>query len=510
MEKMYWATDGAGSKGTGKGKGKAVTEGETWNSSAVTGLSSKSTGGAINWRRICGSILAGGLLPCGAAETENDRQKPGAPDPAVSEAKADPKPEPQEEKAPPEHLLAPLAAWRQRLSAKGFDFNLTYSGEGIGNLHGGIHGGSTYEGLVKATLDFDGEKLLGWKGGLFHFSGLYAHGTSPSTKLVGDLLTLSNIDAYDSPRLFEFWFQQELFEGKFSLRAGQLAADEEFAATEYGGLFLHGTTGWPGMIALNAPTPAYPAATPGVRLELKPTSSTFFRIGVFDGDPDPGDAAGLPVNKYGVRFNLSEGAFIISEAGIRWNNTGASKGLPGTAKLGGWYHSDHFADQRIDTLGLSLADPGSSGVARQHSGNWGIYAAAEQLVYRKAPDAPQGLGVFARVGTSPSSVNTLGYYLEAGFRYQGLIPGRDDDMFGIAASMGRMSSAMRGLVADNNVLNGASDPLPDYELVIQATYQIPVRAGWTLQPTLWWIRHPGGSAAIKDSLLLGLRTILEF
>lgn len=463
-----------------------------------TGCGKTTTAG---WKWICGSLLAGGLVPATAAD----------PAPEVAKAPAAGESQPAEAaEAPADKLFGPIKAWRQRLSDQGIDFQLTYTGEVIGSVHGGVRGGAIYEGLAKLGFDLDGEKLVGWKGGSFHVSGLYAHGASPSSHLAGDLLTLSNIDAYDSPRLFEVWFQQVLFDGRLSLRAGQLAADEEFATTEYAGLFVHGTTGWPGMIAANSPTPAYPTAAPGVRLEFKPTSNTFLRVGAFDGNPDPGNDLGEPVNRHGVRFNLGEGAFIISEAGIEWNHAAEAKGLPGNAKFGGWYHTDNFADQRIDDTGLSLADPGTSGVARNHSGNWGIYGSVEQLVYREEAGSPQGLAIFTRAGGSPSSVNTLGYYIEGGLHYQGLIPGRDDDIIGVAASYGRISSSLRGLTSDNNVLNGASDPLPDYELAVQGTYQIPLRAGWTVQPTVWWIRHPGGSSAVRDAVLAGVRTVLDF
>lgn len=337
------------------------------------------------WHALCCSILASSLIPASAADGDV-----GDTTTAATEAEAGGATGSSEEAAP-ERLLTPLSDWRQKLSGKGFDFSAEYLSEVIANVSGGVKRSAIYEGLVKVGLDFDGEKLLGWKGGSVHVSGLYAHGRSPSEKLAGDSLTLSNIDAYDSIRLFEFWVQQAFKDGMFSIRAGQLAADEEFAGTEYGGVFVHGTTGWPGMISMNAPTPAYPIAAPGVRLEVQPTGSTFFRVGAYDGNPDPGDANGNSINKHGVTWNLGEGAFLITEAGLKWNDAEESKGLPGTAKLGAWYHTESFDNQRYDNTGLSLADPGSTGIAARHHGNWGIYAAFEQMVYRREAGEPQGL-----------------------------------------------------------------------------------------------------------------------
>jgi porin len=451
------------------------------------------------WWTTCCSLWAGCFLPASGLAAEGEAA-------ALSEEgrKA------AEEEAAPARLIGSLSEWRQRMSAKGFDFSAEYLSEVVGNVSGGVKRGAIYEGLVKLGLDFDAEKLLGWRGGSWHVSGLYAHGQSPSEKLSGDSLTLSNLDAYDSVYLFEIWVQQTFLDGAVSLRLGQLAADEEFAGTEYGGLFVHAATGWPPFISMNVPAPAYPIAAPGVRLEVQPTGSTFVRLGLFDGNPDPGDANGNSINKHGVTWNLGEGAFLISEAGVFWNQNSEARGLPGTAKIGGWYHTERFDDQRLDNTGLSLANPATTGVAASHRGNWGIYGAVEQMVYRVEKDAPQGLGVFGRAGGSPSDRNVVSYYLEGGLHYQGLIPSRGDDIAGLAFSYAKTSSAVRGLAADDNAFNGSGTALPDYELAIQLTYQMPIMDGWTLQPSVWWIVHPGGSSATPDSLLVGLRSNLEF
>lgn len=459
---------------------------------------------------VSGTLLAAGGMTVLAEEAETAKDDKAAVAEKASAETAKTEDGAKADEAAPEHLISGFAKWRQGVSSQGVDWNLQYLGEIIGNVSGGLKKSSIYEGLLKAGVTLDGDKLVGWKGSSLHVSGLYAHGRSPSSKLAGDILTLSNIDAYDSPRLFECWIQQQFFGDKLSLRAGLMGVDEEFAGTAYGGLFLHSCTAWPGIISLNSAAPAYPTAAPGVRLEYKPTERVFFRVGAFDGNPDPGDANGDPVNKYGVRFNLSEGAFLISETGFLWNQGGNVKGLPGTAKVGGWYHTEKFDDIRIDDTGLSLSDPLSSGVAKTHQGNWGLYLAAEQMVYREEPGSSQGLGLFGRLGMTPPNRNQVQYYLEGGAQYQGLIPGRNDDILGIACDYARMSSSTRGLAADADVLNSTTSALPDYEMALQVTYQIPIRAGWTVQPSAWFIRHPGGSSATHDSLLVGLRTILDF
>ena len=43
-------------------------------------------------------------------------------------------------------------------------FPFSYIGEVLGNLSGGYRQGAVYDGLVKAGVQLDLEKLTGWKG----------------------------------------------------------------------------------------------------------------------------------------------------------------------------------------------------------------------------------------------------------------------------------------------------------------------------------------------------------
>ena len=75
-------------------------------------------------------------------------------------------------------------------------------------------------------------------------------------------------------------------------------------------------------MAANLPSggPAYPLATPGVRLQLNPTENISLLGAVFAGDPAGKDCyttgAGDPqlCNKHGTTFSLDGGAFWLGEA----------------------------------------------------------------------------------------------------------------------------------------------------------------------------------------------------
>jgi len=395
------------------------------------------------------------------------------------------------------------------MSGRGIDFSLLYIGEILGNVSGGIQRGAAYEGLLKAQLDFDTEPLAIWKRGSFRVSALYPHGRSFSENYLGDLFTLSSIDADDSVRLFELWYEHQVVPEWLSFRVGQLAADEEFTMTESGSVFIDGTVGWPAIIALNAATPAYPAATPGARLALDLGSDWSIQSGVYNGDPTPSNDAGEDLNQHGVCWSFHD-LFLITELKHGWKRALGSAALPGQAKLGGWFHTGRFDHQRLDDAHRSRADLNSTGQPLQLRGNWGLYATLEQKLWPETPAlAPaRGLAAFARLGGAPADRNLLQFYAESGLTYTGLLPQRNEDVCGVAVVFGHLSDETRRLAAEIYHAANTAGSLPDFETVVEATYRIALRPGVTLQPLAAYIIHPGG-AANENALVFGIRFILD-
>lgn len=385
----------------------------------------------------------------------------------------------------------------------GFEFTVQYIAEGMANVSGGVKKGTAYNGLLNLAADVDLDKSIGWGGATFHSCLLVPHGKSPSD-YIGDSFAASNLDADGELHLFELWLEQSLANDKLSIRVGQMAIDQEFAFTEQGVLFNNACFGWFPIAGNNVTAPVYPQGAPGVRLKINTCEKSYVQAAIVDGDIDPnGD------NVHGTKVKFNEGALVIGEAGYNWS----LGNKPGVAKLGGWYHTAHTDHVRKDDTGLSLADPGTSGTAESIKGNWGLYAAAEQVLWKENSDdkeSAEGLGVFGRLGYAPSDRNALGFYAECGVTRTGLLPGRDDDVCGIAIAYGRVSSDTRGFVEDDNFFNATGAAVPDYEMVIEAEYQINVRPGLVVQPGVQFVIHPGGSSDTQNATVIGLRTIIDF
>lgn len=413
---------------------------------------------------------------------------------------------------------------RAALARSGVTVCLNYTGEVLGNPTGGVRRGAIYEGRLEAVVNLDLEKLVGWSGATVHANAYQIHGRGLSGNDLGsNLLVVSTIEGLRTTRLFDLWLEQALWDNLVAVRIGQLAADDEFVISQYGALFLNSTFGWPGIDAADLPSggPAYPLSTPGVRVKVQPTDQLSIMAAVFNGDPaGPGPGNPQARDRSGTAFRVNDDALAIAEAAYALNQEKDATGLPGTYKLGGWYHSGRFADQRFDSAGRSLASPASSGVPAQHRGDYGLYALVDQMVWRVPETKDNGLGVFLRLAGSPSDRNQVDFYADGGLNYKGLLPDRGDDVLGLGLAYARISDAASGLDRDGNFFNGTQRPVRDHEMALELTYRAQVTPWWTVQPDLQVIFHPGGHVpdptdptgkrAIRDALVLGLRTAVSF
>jgi porin len=420
--------------------------------------------------------------------------------------------------------LADPGGVRAALAARGITYQLNYIGEVLSNLSGGMKRGSIYDGRLEVAVDADLEKLAGWKGGAIHLNGYQIHGRGLSREYVGNLMPVSNIEALPATRLYELWFEQKLFDDRLAVRVGQLGADTEFITSTYAGLFINGTFGWPTITAVNLPSggPAYPLATPGIRLKVEPTPQLAFLLGVFNGDPaGPGPGDPQERNRHGVNFRVNDPPLVMAEAQFKYNQEKDATGLAGAIKLGAWAHFGRFDDLRFGTDLLSLADPLSNQTPFRHRGDHGAYAVIDQQLYRlPGGEADKGVGAFARVSASPYDRNLIDVYFDAGLTFAGMIPARPDDAFGIALGYARISDRARGFDRDQVFFSGVSGPIRDYEAVLELTYQAQIVPGWTVQPNFQYIFHPGGNVAnplnpsdpapLRNAAVIGVRTSIKY
>jgi porin len=208
--------------------------------------------------------------------------------------------------------------------------------------------------------------------------------------------------------------------------------------------------------------------------------------------------------------------FVIAEGQYRYNQEKGAAGLAGTIKLGAWGHFGRFDDQRFDSSGLLLADPAGTGEPAPRRGNLGVYAVIDQQVWRPPTgEADKGVGVFGRFSASPADRNLIDLYFDGGIVFNGLIPGRPEDVLSIGAAYARFSDRARQLDADLAAFTGAGF-VRDFEAALEADYQIQVLPGLQVDLDLQRIIHPSSMAAdasvarIPDATVLTLHTLIKY
>ncbi len=426
--------------------------------------------------------------------------------------------EPDNSGIPPNSIATSLpangdpTAARRRLAERGATYSLMYTNDVLSNVDGGNKRGTIDQGKVEGTLSIDLEKMNGWQGLSFFANAFQLHNTGRMRRdYVGGINTIAAIEAVPTTRLSELWLERKFLDGKASIRAGQLAADVEFFFSGMSALFLQ--SDWATITAVNLPSggPAYPLATPGVRVKYEPTSSLAMLLAVFNGDPaGPGPGDEQIRNHYGLNFRVRDPALVIGELQARRNSEKEAQGLATTVKLGGWGHFGQFDDQRLAFGGGLLADPNGSGQALRRRGNSGIYGVLEQQLYRPAGgDAESGISVFSRISSSPSDRNLVDFFFDAGIVFAGLVPTRPDDKFGASFTYSRFSNGVRAFDRDTVQLTGVAGPIRDFEANLELTYSAQIRPGWTFQPIATFIWHPNGDES-RDAIVVGARSFLRY
>jgi porin len=411
---------------------------------------------------------------------------------------------------------------REALADAGYQFSMTYIGEGLANVSGGVRTGAIYTGRLDLGTTIDLEKVAGWTGATFHANVFQIHGDGLSRSYIGNLMLVSGIESLPATRLYELWIEQKLVGAKLSIRVGQQASDVEFFDSSYDDMFVNSALGWPGITGIVLPTggPSPPLAVPGIRLKAELSDQITAYLALFDGSASPPNATVDPQlsNPHGILFRVNDPPWWIGQLKYRFE-LGESK-LPATITGGGWYHMMSFADQRFGADGLSLADPASSGDPLLQRRNYGAFMVYEQLLAHVAPGSDKGVAFFFRASANPSDRNLVSFYLDGGFLFTGFSDAHPNDKFGIAATYARISDRARALDRDTQFFTGTPYPVRDYEAILEVTYQHEVRPGFLLQPVFQYIAHPGGGQVdpndptqthrIKDGVMVGVRTTITY
>lgn len=382
-----------------------------------------------------------------------------------------------------------------------YDLDFEYTGEVFSNLTGGIDQGVRYMDNIDITLDIDGEQVFGLPGTRVFLYGLGNQGGN-LTELVGDVQTVSNIEAQNSWRFYEAWVQYISLESRTSYLVGLYDLNAEFDVNNTGSLFINSSHGIGAAFAYSGRTgpSIFPLTSVAGRLKYSPADDIILKAAVFDGVPsDPGNTRGTK-----IYFRENDGLLLAGELSLygdkrdnfdemnrteqlRTNlNRTAGEGYKTKLALGGWYYTK---DTRTFQNPL------------EQDNNWGAYLLAETEIFPEWDDRRQGLSGFARFGTANPDVNRFSWYVGSGIVYTGLFKGADEDRTGLAFALPLNS---------DEFMNAAGTPADiEYlgELNIELTHQKVINDRFKIQLDTQYIIHPNMRESLDNAWAFGLRLI---
>jgi porin len=413
-------------------------------------------------------------------------------------------------------LLGNPGGVRTSLADHGITINIQDAENLMGNFAGGIKTGGTMQGRVTGTLSLDTQKAFGWPGGTLYFSTLQTHGQSLSPYYLDNLQQANSDEGPNQTVLFEAWFDRLFASTNMDLKIGQISIDGDFIVNPSTGLFLNTMASWPAVISYDTYDggPVTPFAAPGVRLQYQEDGRSYL-AGVFNDNPTGSSSADMMQDhdQSGVRFNLNTGALFLAEFQQAVTMPG---GLAGVYKLGFWYDTAKFPDQRLGTDRLSLADPASNGSPLQRRGNESVYAVMDQTVWQAG--AARHVNVFATVMGSPGPQSLLSFSGTGGVTLIDPLPGRDNDSAGVDFGVTRVSDAAQAFARDTARFSGLPVPARSFEYLVEVTYLAQMTPWLSLQPDLQYVVNPGGGVPdpadpaqrLRNELVVSARATVVF
>jgi len=372
----------------------------------------------------------------------------------------------------------------------GVTIEYIYTGEVFSNTRGGLstRDATNYRGLFEMVVTADLDEIGLPPGGTLFVYGQNGHGRGITEDFVGDMQTLSNIDAPEFTQISEYWWQRGMLDELVTVRLGKQDCNAEFAIVDLGGDFVNSSFGF----APTIPMPTYPDPSMAVVTFFQLTEQTVFKAGVWDGRP----------NGQNWGFSNDGKAFSIFEFKREHELGGA---LYGDVHVGIWYHGDEF-DDVTPVAGLGGLGGGFGGIGLQnlrarrgvsggpgalaagdvYQGAHGVYFGFDQMLL--VEDEEQGLGTFFQYGWAQEDRWPIEQYFGTGLVYKGLIRNRDEDVIGLGVAHAIFS-----------------DYLPDTtdETAIELFYKAPLTPWATIQPDFQYIASPSGNT--RDAVVFGLR-----
>src|ERR1700758_1876019 len=394
---------------------------------------------------------------------------------------------------PSEHLLGDWGGLRSKLEESGITPRWFLITDVAGNPSGGRDQGATQASSTELSLFFDLNRIAGVKGGSVFISMSQRWGNRLSTQYVGNVFPEQQIYGFETFRVIDVSYQQQLLNDRVELRVGRFATTDDFLDSPYDyGFLSNAFCGSPFGILLDSPGVMAYTGTWAALGKVRPTRRSHVMAAIYNGDP------AMRLNKnHGVDLSFDGPLFAMGEVGYQFNGLPGDSARLGNYKFGGWY--DH----------ATLTDFESGAKKR---GSWGYYGLFDQVVLPfGAPGSNRGFGVFGSVTVAPDShVQQLPLYFTAGVSARGLSDARPRDAISFGVATGYFSDALKRAQRDGHFLS-PDGGIQDHETVVEMTYRIDFHRGaFFVQPDFQYIIRPGGTGRLANAPVFGAQLGINF
>jgi porin len=338
-----------------------------------------------------------------------------------------------------------------------------------------------YAGQLNGSVNLDFHRLVGIPGLSFYVGATWGTGGTMMVGTGGNYFQVASAAAGTGFWLEEMYLQAALLHGSLDVAAGRLTAGATFATLPAFGNYLNGgINANPG--ALVTDIPSFPAPPPGTQWGAQaiwyPGGNWRAAAGIFN--TNLRSAAGAD---HGADFRWSEGnrgVLVIAQASWLPNQAHGQGGPPGHYSLGAYHDGNYFPLLPSRTVNTT--------------GNWGLYAMFQQSLFR-----PDDTGVLAGLSawgaftwTSLSDRNALPFSAMAGLSWQGVLPGRREDVLSVGWSSGRVSPSIPGTTG---------------ETLLEVNYAYNPWAWLSIMPDFQYVWRPGGYD-VQGAALAGLQVVI--
>jgi porin len=390
----------------------------------------------------------------------------------------------------PETLTDGVFGINRKLEPSGIDFAMSLTSIYQINAKGGRSTNQRqgrWTGSYDLEMHADLEKLLGMDNAVLYLRGestwsrqdIDATGVGSAFGVNGDF------GGRNTFNIIELWYEQSFFDDTLRIRLGKLdmtggfecrgcpvSFDGNAYANDENTQFLNGAL-------INNPTIPFPDYGLGAIVFWNPVESWYLSVGAADAQADARETG------FNTAFHGEDHFVYMAETGFTPQLDSANGPLQGAYRFGVWY----------DPRPKAHAD-----AAREYRDDTGFYLSFDQALTKEnnTADDTQGLGAFFRYGYAPGRANDVTQFFSAGFQYQGLFEGRDDDVLGVGWAHGAFSDR-----ADTTYTE-------DHESVVEAYYSAVITPWMLVSPSVQYIANPGGDNTNRDAVVAGVRVHLVF